>query len=289
MMHLQLESRRLENSDLAALNSMSLAEGWGYGETYWKVILSSCTGFGVFDAETNLIGCIFVAGYGNNRGNIGVLIVSKDHRGKGIASFLMDQAEMLIDGGKGTLTLVATEDGLPVYEHRGYRAVAECHVMIRNAGSDASHLPDLPGYRFSPITDANLSDILVLDRDSFGADRSHILYALYNAAEKTVALIDKSNGVLSGYGMLYRRADMMKVGPVVADSQDQAVAIVQMLIYGMSDTVRMDVLSHQPDFINSAADFGFQVCDIDPVMVLRGDDQITDRAQIFAIGSQSLG
>ncbi len=289
MKHLDLRSRRLESSDLAALNAMSLAEGWGYGEIYWKVILSSCIGFGTFDETGMMTGCIFVANYGESRGNIGVLIVSKEHRGKGIASFLMDQAENIIADGHGAVSLVATKDGIPVYKHRGYEVVADCHQMIRWQGASPSPMPNLPGYRFSPITEDNLADILTLDRHSFGADRSHILYALYNAADKTVALIDQETGRCCGFGMLYQRADMMKLGPIVANELDQAVAIVQMLIYGRSDTVRMDVLTHQPEFRERIAEFGFAVDCVDPVMILRGGAEITEKPQLFAIGSQSLG
>jgi len=289
MLHLDLKSRRLENSDLPALNDMSRSVGWGYGEIYWKVILASFTGIGVFDQENRLAGCIFVTDYGENRGNIGVLIVSKDHRGKGIASFLMEQAENIVANGAGAVTLIATPDGTPVYTHRGYEVIGECHVLIRDTENASSPLPDLPGYRFTSITEENMPDILALDHISFKANRTHILYSLLKAADKTVALYNRETGELAGFGMLYRRADMKKLGPIVATTMEEAVGIVQMLIYGMSGAVRMDVLSHQPDFIAKAQEFGFKTTDIDPVMVLRGDKSLIDCPQLFAIASQTLG
>ncbi|MBE7637252.1 GNAT family N-acetyltransferase [Sneathiella sp. P13V-1] len=290
MDNLEFETRRVDVRNLEELIDITKSVGWEYGEIYWRVILACSTGYAVYHLSGEMAGCAFAVKFGAGRGNIGVVIVRPEYRGKGIASHMMDLAEgHILENGKGTVTLVATEDGYPVYEHRGYEVISKCYEMFSRSEEKRGEVPHLPNVRFSSISDKNFSDVLLFDKREFAEDRSHGLTALREASISSVVLNDVGTGEILGFGIIYPRADMLKIGPVVAKEQAQAEAIVKMLSYGKQGIIRTDVFAHQPGYIEFLKSLGFNDDWNSTVMALNGHKGLVDLPGVFSIGAQTVG
>ncbi len=273
-------------------NLMALTDGveWYYTENYWRMLLEAGQTFCLFVEDTHLAAITTILDYGPNTAFIGVVVVQEKYRGLGFASRVISAAEDSLGRKTTPIGLIASSDGKPVYEKRGYQTVGMCQKLILAETAPQLPHPALPGYRFEPISTDQVEKIKQFDTVAFGADRGHVIDTLLEAAGANIALYDEENGLLKGYAFSYPRKGMTIIGPVVARSAKEAAALCQMLSLDHKEAIHLDTLPNQTDFMDEMIRIGFEREEEAPIMVLPADQSdFSFPDQIFALTSQGFG
>jgi ribosomal-protein-alanine N-acetyltransferase len=114
--------RPLQERDIDFVHQATRKEQWGHTRRdIERCFAYEPTGCFVAENVKQKVGHIFTISYGE-LGWIGLLIVSPEHRGKGIGTRLMKQAtKYLKEKGTKTIGLDAVAEAVPLYERFGFR------------------------------------------------------------------------------------------------------------------------------------------------------------------------
>ena len=168
--------------------ALSHAEGWPHRLEDWALILGLSRGIAALDGD-RLIGTAMAMPF-DPAGTLGMIVVARDWRGRGLARAML---ERLMDGEARQWRLVATADGLPLYQKLGF---VETHRIVQQQGTVASvAAPEGVAWAEPGDTDA----IAALDRAATGMDRAGLVAALAGAGR--LAVIRDGSG-LAGYAAL---------------------------------------------------------------------------------------
>jgi GNAT superfamily N-acetyltransferase len=198
--------------------ALSRQAGWPHRLEDWKLVLSLSIGR-VALADGRVVGTAFLTPYGDACATVNLVIVDQAMRGRGLGRRLMDFALRSTEGRE--CRLIATEDGLPLYEKLGFRRV---HAISQHQGiPERISAPE--GVEWALPED--ITAVVALDRAAFGADRSALFAAL--AREGRFAVV-RSEGAVAGFAALRPFGRGEVIGPVVAETQEQARTLIAFLI-----------------------------------------------------------
>jgi GNAT superfamily N-acetyltransferase len=194
------------------------AAGWNQTAADWaRFISASPEGCFVMECHGNVIGTSATITYEGRFSWIGMLIVDELYRGQGIGTALLGRAIQFLDSQKiPTIKLDATPQGKPLYEKLGF--ISEYNIerwMIKSTAKEIA----------AEIVPVSIEDVLRIDRNVFGANRSELLRSLAQEAPH-LTLIDQQDRKITGYsfGRLGSRADHM--GPWVARDEGAAARLL---------------------------------------------------------------
>jgi predicted N-acetyltransferase YhbS len=195
--------------------ALSRQENWPHRPQDWQMALRLSSGVVALDDQGRVTGTILVTPYGADCAMINMVIVDKNVRGKGLGRRLMDQALAL--AGNRLLRLVATVDGMPLYEKLGF---VPSGTILQHQGKVAQlGAPD--GVEAAATDD--LPEIKALDRDAYGANREALIDAL---AERGQFAIIRRNGAIEAYAAIRPFGRGEVIGPVIAGSTADAKALI---------------------------------------------------------------
>ena len=181
-------------SDVDVASDAILRASWGDRRTWFEFATSQpqCLPV-VAEIDGRLVG----TGVGTANGPVGwvgTIWVDPDHRGAGLGRAL---TQAIIDGleaaGCRTLVLVATDQGLPLYERMGFRLQTRYRILEAAGLDPALGAPDKAIREFAPV---DLPAIVDLDRAATGEDREH---AIRRFASPSTARVLDVEGVLGGF------------------------------------------------------------------------------------------
>jgi predicted N-acetyltransferase YhbS len=195
--------------------ALSRAENWPHRPEDWQMALQLSQGVVALDETGHVVGTILVTPYGDDCAMINMVIVAKEMRGHGLGRKLMERAFALADS--RPLRLVATADGLPLYEKQGFVA---CDTILQHQGNVIAVVGSA---KATPATNDDLAAIKRLDRDAYGANRAALIDAI---AERGELAVIRSEGAISGYAAIRKFGRGEVIGPVVATSVEDAKALI---------------------------------------------------------------
>ena len=247
--------RRLGADDLKSCAALSVDRGWWPERAKWSLLLAASEAYGV-DAPDGqgLAGTVVLTRWGADRAAIGMMLTASRYGGHGLGRALMEHA--LRAAGEGTaVSLYATGAGRPLYEKLGFKPVRRSVSFIgqfRPTASDNSKKRGAPslagGVRVA--TEADLPDILALDRAAFGADRGQFLTRLPAIADQ-IAVFEADGPAgrgIAGYAAAWRNnPDSTVIGPLVAPDGETAKRLVAALAAGARTPVRLDLDPDRPE------------------------------------------
>ncbi|MFF5495847.1 GNAT family N-acetyltransferase [Streptomyces aquilus] len=257
-----LPIRRLTHRDLAACADLSEDRGWPREEHKWGFLLAAGTGYGIDDPEGGLVSACVVTEYGPQErpdlGAIGMVLVAERHARQGIGRRLM--RHVLAAMGSTPLTLHATPNGRPLYEELGFKATGRAEMVRGHFRTD--------GYRSTVATRAatggDLSAILRLDEEVFGADRTHIVTRLPAFADQL--RVAEENGRIIGYAAAWPNMDTHVVGPLVARDTETAKALLASLAAHTDRPLRTDIDVRHEELLAWAREHGLESVAFNAVM-----------------------
>ncbi|CAM3449278.1 GNAT family N-acetyltransferase [Paracoccus nototheniae] len=200
-----LTTTAFTSAHIPAATRLSQAEHWPHRPQDWAFNLSVSRGVVALNGE-RLVGTALCSLLGEVA-TINLVIVDASMRGRGLGRRLMTEA-MALAGPRET-RLVATSDGLPLYEKLGFVA---CGRILQHQGIARAAAPS------QPVTEGALDDLLALDRQATGMDRAALLRAIAQDGQ----ILQTAGGIatLRPFG----RGHVL--GPVLAQTPEAAAALI---------------------------------------------------------------
>ncbi|MFT2214381.1 GNAT family N-acetyltransferase [Rhizobium giardinii] len=199
--------------------ALSRQAGWPHRPEDWQTALAVSRGIAAVTDERHVVGTALVTPYGTDCATINMVIVDEVARGRGLGRRLMQAA--LDIAGERRLRLVATADGLPLYEKLGFQPVG---TILQYQGK----IPALAAPSgIEHACDADFEAVIALDRAAFGADRQALLKHIAEAGQFAVL---RRAGRVEGFAALraFGRGDV--IGPVVAENWQDACSLISFFI-----------------------------------------------------------
>ena len=198
---------------LEAAVSLSRQAGWPHRLEDWQMALALSEGAVAIEAG-RVVGTVLTTMYEADCATINMVIVDEAMRGRGLGRKLMDAA--LETAGSRPLRLVATKEGLPLYEKLGFMQTGTV-LQHQGVAGEVAALPETEA-----ATGADIDAIIELDRRAFGADRRRLIAYLAKIGEVAVL---RRDGRICGFAVLrvFGRGEV--IGPVVAGGLDDAKAL----------------------------------------------------------------
>ncbi|ASY65914.1 Histone acetyltransferase HPA2-related acetyltransferase (plasmid) [Sinorhizobium sojae CCBAU 05684] len=199
---------------LDAAVSLSRQAGWPHRPEDWQMALALSEGV-VAVEDDRIVGTVLVTSYKEDCATINMVIVDEAMRGRGLGRRLMDAALRI--AGNRPLRLVATAEGLPLYEKVGFREtgrVLQQQGVVRETAAPAG---------VEPANASDVTAIAELDRGAFGADRGDLIAYIATVGEFAVI---RREGRVCGFSALRPFGRGEVIGPVVAADLNDAKALI---------------------------------------------------------------
>lgn len=257
-----LPIRRLTLRDLTACADLSENRGWPREEHKWGFLLAAGKGYGIDDPDGGLVSACVVTEYGlqdrPDLGAIGMVLVAERHARQGIGRRLMRHVVSAM--GTTPLTLHATPYGRPLYEELGFKVTGRTEMLCGRF---------TPGEPESEIvtrtaTAEDLTTILRLDEEVFGADRTHIVTRLPAFADQL--RVAEEGGRIIGYAAAWPNMETHVVGPLIARDTRTARALVASLAAHTDRPLRTDIDVRHEELLAWAKEHGLASIAFNAVM-----------------------
>ncbi|MEO9339755.1 GNAT family N-acetyltransferase [Mesorhizobium sp. SB112] len=225
----QIAFEAMTPDHLEAAVSLSRQAGWPHRREDWEMVLSVSQGIVALD-EGRVVATIMMTPYGADFATINMVIVDAAMRGRGLGRKIMERA--ILEAGARICLLVATQEGLPLYEKLGFVATGE---IAQHQGEAVK--VDLPG-NVSWAEAGDFDRLAAMDRAAIGMDRSVLMQKLSAFAKFAVI---REKGEVEAFAAIREFGRGLVVGPVVARNADEAKALIDfMLAHNQGKFVRVD-------------------------------------------------
>ena len=186
----------------------------------------------VASRDANVVGTTLRTDYGPEVSMMHMIIVRKSERGQGLGRSLMEAAmEGIADR---ELRLVATKEGLPLYEKLGFQPTGEITQCQGNV-----NIVDPSGIKVFSADVHDIDEIILLDRQCFASDRGVLLRWL--AQNGRLAVTRSDGGRITGYAALRRFGRGQVIGPIQAPSAAQARDLIRYFVAPLiGEFIRID-------------------------------------------------
>ena len=261
------------------LHELSIAVNWPHRPRDWELVINLGRGYLARDEIGRVLGSAMWFPMGTSLATIGMVITSPRLQDHGAGRWLMEH--VLADTTGRSKVLNATKAAYRLYLSLGFspRATVFQHQGI------ASKVPDGPNYAL-PMLGDHQQGILALDALAFGADRQAVFERLFAVSEGTVILRD---GVVRGFALCREFGRGRVIGPVVAETEEDAIALVRPHVIGHRDSfLRMDTRADQGLLRGFLENAGLAFHDTVTTMTL-GDVPLAGSVTVFGLVNQALG
>jgi len=245
--------RPMGEQDVPAGMGLKSAAGWNQTEADWRRFLSLSPG-GCQVAVHNgaVVGTAAVLPFGKRLAWLSMILVAPEMRGHGVGTLLARSA-LAAASGIPLVRLDATPAGQPMYQSLGFTVeypLARLFTRSAHRAIEATR----PARR---VAGRDLAAIRRLDATVFGADRGPLLESLLGDYPE-LALQIRRDGRVVGYCMGRHGSECTQVGPVVAESEQDAEALVHAALRVLAGrAVIIDVPTRHQDFSEHLYRLGF--------------------------------
>ncbi len=245
--------RVMTQADIPAGMRLKDIAGWNQTPADWERFLSSSPqGCFVMEAGGQVVGTAVTIAYEGRFAWIGMVLVDPEFRGRGIGTRLLEKTiEYLDASGIPGMKLDATPQGKPIYEKLGFVSEYEIERWMLKQPAGRESVPST-----APLPE--FDDVLALDREVFGADRSGLLRSLVGDAPEFALAVRQHNQVTGyAFGRKGSRADHL--GPWMTRDESTARALLdEFLGQSSRETVFVDAMQPNLWAIALLREHGFE-------------------------------
>ena len=159
-------------------------------------------------------------------GTVGVLChlaVHHEHRGRGLGTELSAWAVAYLRGrGVSTVRLYATESAAGIYRSLGFRETGFRTVHLLDGSEREAPSEEPGGRRVRTLRFGDLPELYGVDRWSYGADRSPLIFAALGLYPGRGLVVRDRGGRIEGYLIRSASSDAVRLGPLVARTPETA-------------------------------------------------------------------
>lgn len=275
---------RKENiEDIVALSSYI---GWDYNGEEIETIFDSGIVYGVWNRRKELIASAAIILYGEKVASIGMVIVHPDYKGRGIGKAITDSCIKSVST-QTPIMLIATDEGKPLYEKLGFRAVSYVSKYICNSYNVNDYCIGNEDYIMN-YEECDLEKIIKIDEDAFGTSRNEFLKQRIMQSDQCVVVKDTKENVV-GYGISIQTPENKIIGPIAAKNDAMAMRIVHDLAREHHGKLRIDVPEGKKDFMKKLQITGFQKVNTPPIMMRNSDQFLKRNGELYSIAAQIFG
>ena len=237
---------RLGVDDARAGLVLSTEAHWNQNEADWRFFLTRGDVFGVRDIDKNLIASAALLPYGSGNAWISMVLVTEAWRRRGIATRLIDACLAVAAKQSLTTWLDATPAGATVYGPLGFEPTLQLRrLRLENAVSTKAEAPRLSLCGTETFT--------ARDRRAMGFDRSTLLNELGGRRGSRLLSSGQALALVRGG----RKARY--IGPLFADDPDQALALVNEIVWSETGPLLIDAVNEQQEFIKRLTNSGWRI------------------------------
>lgn len=242
--------------DIPEAKQLSDAELWNQTEKDWELLIKNSSNV-CLAAECNgrIIGTATAMSYDNEIAWIGMVLVHREFRGKGISKRLLTKILEKLKS-YNSVKLDATPGGHKVYQKFGFKDEYLIHRMTTDSvpvHNWQSFVDD--SYEISSLND--ISAIESFDRQIFGAKRSSLLEFLLNNLRGNAWILKKSNQI-KGFALARNGTCFNQIGPVSATTTKEAKILIAKSLSNLEGKpVVVDVPENKKELISWLSSLGF--------------------------------
>ncbi len=191
---------------------------WPHRREDWELVQSISQGIVALE-EDRLVATVMMTPYGDDAATINMVIVDAAMRGRGLGRKMLEEA--LAKAGERTCYLVATQEGLPLYEKVGFAVTGETvqHQGVPLRVEAPAHVT------WSESGDH--ANLVALDRAASGHDRTALMEILRERAKFAVI---RDAGEIQAFAAIRSFGRGLVIGPVVARNDSEARALIDFLL-----------------------------------------------------------
>jgi GNAT superfamily N-acetyltransferase len=267
--------------DLAAAHQLSQAVGWGHRFEDWKLLLEVGKGVVSESEDGDLSGVAMWWPYGTDFAAVGMVIVSPSHQRCGIGKILMDT--ILSEAGDRRVMLNATKEGTRLYESLGFTPSGS---ISTHYGQLAPDRPPVAGAGIRRLQPDDWMSVARLDREASGMDRTSLLAALREISEGFIA---QSDGRTTGFILPRRFQKGTLLGPVIADDEQTAIALMSAAASHAEGLLRADIPGDATIIADWLERAGLPSAGQVTTMWLPRAPEPNGRARVYGLTAQAVG
>lgn len=268
----------MQRAHLPGALALSVDAGWPHRRDDWELVLGISKGCVALVGD-KVVATALVTPFGN-AAMVNLVVVDRPLRGRGLGREIMTRAMTTLD--PDSWHLVATEEGLPLYEKLGFRP---CGEVAQHQGIAGAITPHGGAVWARP---ADLPAIIELDRKASKMDRGSLYRTLSHQARFAVLRISAG---IAGFAAVRPFGKGHVIGPVVAGSDGQAQDLISLLMAEHAGKfLRVDTGTH------TGLGPWLAACGLPEIahgrLMQMGEAPAPDRAgapRTFALASQALG
>ncbi|WP_459697260.1 GNAT family N-acetyltransferase [Acidisoma sp. C75] len=284
MLNTDLRFERFLAGHIPEAVGLSRAAGWPHRAEDWAFLARLSEGFAVLAEGGRLVGTAFMTPFGPQAATINTVIVAEAMRGQGLGRRLM--LRCLEAAGGRLCRLIATAEGLPLYEKLGFQTIGS---IVQHQGVVArARVPSLPpGMRLLWPAGAEMrAECARLDRAATGMDRAALIAGLFE--EGRIACLMRGDSLV-GYAALRAFGRGEVAGPIIAADLPGAEALLGLLMAACEGRfLRVDTLP-QIGLVPRLQAHGLMPVG-GGIGMRRGDAPAAQQDfHLFALASQALG
>jgi GNAT superfamily N-acetyltransferase len=269
---------------------LSSEAGWNQTQDDWRLMIGAGTAFGLRDNNGRLVATALALPHGAQFAWISMVLVTAAFQRRGIASGLLALCIDDIEKRGLVAGLDATPSGRQVYLPLGFEDVyglQRLHGTDLHAG-EVVKTPD--GMTISPLNAEDTDALVAFDVPRFGGERRAILAHLTSRqpGNSWIAKVDATNEV-AGYALGRDGRECRQIGPLVARSEDLAIALASRAVQALAGPVYIDVADRHQSLNAWLAARGFAPQRPFYRMYKGRTQPFDDPACIFAIAGPELG
>lgn len=204
---------------------LSIEAGWNQNVADWRFMLAAGRGFGCRGADGKWQASSLVLPLGQKLAWISMVLVTTDRRRFGLGSSLLKRCITEVREADAVAGLDATEAGRPIYLKLGFHdlyGIARWHFDRVKDGAIAPPA----GIAIRPFVLADLPKLATYDRPLSGMERPTILAHLAMRQPGLAFIAETGSGRLTGFALGREGRFATSLGPVVADSEAIALALI---------------------------------------------------------------
>ncbi|PZO02949.1 MAG: GNAT family N-acetyltransferase [Hyphomicrobiales bacterium] len=279
----EIDIRPMNEADLGQMHQLSIGVGWPHRPEDWRLVMSLGQGFVACDAIGRALGSAMWWPFGDHFATVGMVITSPRLQAQGAGRQLMEI--IFAQSGDRDLRLSATKAGYRLYRSLGFEPIGRIFQHQGRTVALPSPAPVTPGLR--PVVAEDLDALARLDASAYGADRSRVIAALLPHSAGTIV---ERNSEIVGFSLCRPFGRGHVVGPIVAENDDMAVALVAPHVEAhRGGFLRVDTAQEQGRFGAFLESCGMTIFDSVTPMIRGNNHGASGAVRTFGLVNQALG